>query len=217
MMRGAIVVAVVVSGCSTPYQRMGFRGGYEDSSAGGNTHVVHVSVNAFTSQGRAISYAYQRANELCPTGYTLVDRASDSSSTYTRIGDSVMEMRKPEVTIVVRCNDPAPQAFARVDIPRPSQSDLPVDLVQRWWCTSAPGYDAGSCDRHRENCEAMRAAMSQTGIALDPCYEQHPVYCYDVQIPGGLVGGSCTPTERDCLRSREQTTGIPLSACARVP
>lgn len=65
---GVLALAVLffmITGCSTPYQKMGFRGGYEDTPIKGNLYYVNVQTNGFTSQITAVQYFHRRAKELC--------------------------------------------------------------------------------------------------------------------------------------------------------
>lgn len=57
---------LVLAGCSaTPYQPMGFTGGYKDAHIRDNIYFVEVSTNAYTSQTTAAQYFHRRARELC--------------------------------------------------------------------------------------------------------------------------------------------------------
>src|SRR5690606_15068237 len=46
-MRLVIAAALALVGCSTPYQQMGFRGGYRDRPMGGGRYLVEVRVNGY--------------------------------------------------------------------------------------------------------------------------------------------------------------------------
>ncbi len=102
-----MVVVSATIGCATPYQSMGFRGGYAESMAGPGQYVVRAKVNGFTSQGTAMAYAYQRSAELCPGGFDVIDGAQSMNTTYVARtfanGGTVTTVSKPEVTLVVRC------------------------------------------------------------------------------------------------------------------
>lgn len=87
-------------------------------------YVVSVRGNAIGGSGEAITAAHERANELCPDGYNIEDSASASSSSYLRTTYGVQQIRKPEVTIVVRCDQPEqpaprPAAAAPTAAPEP--------------------------------------------------------------------------------------------------
>jgi len=90
-MKRATILAVLAS-CATPYQEMGFTGGYETRNLGGGVVSVHVRVNGYSTDGAALEYAYRRAGEVCPAGYDVVnaEAARDRAD-------------KPEFTLLVRC------------------------------------------------------------------------------------------------------------------
>jgi hypothetical protein len=47
----AIILAVVLIGCSTPYQGQGFRGGYSDTRIDSNTVLVSFKGNGYPAVG----------------------------------------------------------------------------------------------------------------------------------------------------------------------
>lgn len=99
-MRGTRLAALcLLVACRTPYQSMGFRGGYRDKSLGPDRYLVEVEVNGFTSRGRALEYLHRRAGELCPMGYVVVDR--ESGAHYQLVGQSVVT--KPNASAVIEC------------------------------------------------------------------------------------------------------------------
>jgi uncharacterized protein YceK len=66
-MRTVLVLMIValLTGCATPYQHMGFLGGYEDAHIKDNIYYVSVSTNGWTSQLTAVQYFNRRAKEVC--------------------------------------------------------------------------------------------------------------------------------------------------------
>ena len=73
-------------GCSsTPYQPMGFTGGYEDTHIKDNLYFVEVATNAYTSQSTAAQYFHRRAKEVCiENGYKdyKIQRERDTSTAF---------------------------------------------------------------------------------------------------------------------------------------
>jgi hypothetical protein len=65
-MRTALVAvaALALAACATPYQKMGFRGGYEDTRVDETTFIVEFSGNAFVSRGTVDTYIHYRCAEL---------------------------------------------------------------------------------------------------------------------------------------------------------
>ncbi|MCA1833012.1 MAG: hypothetical protein LC750_09875, partial [Actinobacteria bacterium] len=118
-MRKILVVVTVLTGACVSVDATRIRK---------DLYVVNVRGNAFGGQGEAIAAANERANELCPGGYEIQDSAAGSSSAYFRTSYGYQQVRKPEVTIVVRCGGPESES-------RTSQG---------FWCTARPdGF--GSC------------------------------------------------------------------------
>ena len=58
------IVAIVLSGCATPYQRVGFTGGYSETQLGDNIFQVSFRGNGYTSRDRASDFALLRSAEL---------------------------------------------------------------------------------------------------------------------------------------------------------
>lgn len=70
---------LTLASCATPYQQMGYRGGYSDRRIAENTYVIRARVNGFTGEDTAVEYAHRRAGELCPAGYDVIDSKVDES------------------------------------------------------------------------------------------------------------------------------------------
>lgn len=65
------VLLILITGCATPYQKMGCLGGFEDTHLKDNIYYVNVQTNAFTGQVTAMQYFHRRAKEIClENGYT---------------------------------------------------------------------------------------------------------------------------------------------------
>ena len=58
------IVAIVLLGCATPYQRVGFTGGYSETQLGDNIFQVSFRGNGYTSRERASDFALLRSAEL---------------------------------------------------------------------------------------------------------------------------------------------------------
>lgn len=74
----------------------------------GNGQVM-IRAEADDGEGVASQEAYRRANELCPSGYQVVDSRTGVVRSYERVavfGRRVIET--PEVTLVVRCTPAHP-------------------------------------------------------------------------------------------------------------
>lgn len=62
---GAVLVALVATGCVTPYQRVGLRGGYRDMEVSPGIYNITVNGNAFTSLETLEEHFHRRAKEIC--------------------------------------------------------------------------------------------------------------------------------------------------------
>lgn len=205
-----VVIAVMASGCRTPYQRtMGFMGGVEATPIGNGAYVIHSSVNGYTSQGTAYEYAYRRAGEVCPAGYQLADSATSSTSSYMRNGyGGVQEVKKPEVTLVVQCNRPAPA-------PAPSPAPPPQEGYARWWCVTFASGRLGSCYHDRGACETRRTAASATDATTSFCDPQRIAVCFGIAFPSQPGSDEmCHPNLTACTDQRAYVLANPSQATA---
>lgn len=62
---GAVIAGGLLAGCATPYQRMGFSGGYRDSEVSRGVYRIEVRGNAFTSVDTLEDYFHRRASAIC--------------------------------------------------------------------------------------------------------------------------------------------------------
>jgi hypothetical protein len=60
-----VLAFLLLAGCATKYQPMGFSGGYKDGHIKDNIYFVEVVTNSFTSQTVAAQYFHRRAKEVC--------------------------------------------------------------------------------------------------------------------------------------------------------
>jgi hypothetical protein len=101
-MRGlALVMALAAIGCRKPYQA-------EATAIGHGQYTIRAkgesTEGAASSDGVAYRRAYERANQVCPAGYVVVETSSaDATRTYRRVA----EADTSEVTVVVRCTPTA--------------------------------------------------------------------------------------------------------------
>ena len=101
-----LVAIFLSSSCATPYQALGFRGGYEDFEAQPGVHFVTFSGNAYTGRTAIIRYWHMRAKEICPNGYEMISQDSSTrASSAVRMGNSVILLRKSRAEGYIRCNN----------------------------------------------------------------------------------------------------------------
>jgi hypothetical protein len=98
---------LLITGCATPYQKMGFTGGYEDTHLKANTYYVNVQTNAYTSQITAVQYFHRRAKELClENGYEdyRISNERDTSGAFGTYGGGAASVaQKPGFAGYVEC------------------------------------------------------------------------------------------------------------------
>lgn len=110
---GAMVCTLAVSGCaSTPYQPMGFRGGYQDESLGDGTYLVTVQVNAYTDASTAYRYFHRRSADLCRergfSSYVVLDSDRSSKKMISDVGGGdLVVVEKARVFGRIQCR-PSP-------------------------------------------------------------------------------------------------------------
>ena len=105
------VFAFLAACSSTPYQPMGFTGGYKDAHIKDNIYFVEIATNAYTSQTTAAQYFHRRAREVClENGYKdyRIQGERDTSTAFATGsygGGSVTasSMNKPGVSGYVVC------------------------------------------------------------------------------------------------------------------
>ncbi|MGD0405690.1 MAG: hypothetical protein ABSB10_03470 [Candidatus Bathyarchaeia archaeon] len=116
-MKIAILIVIVgltlalVSGCATPYQPKGFRGGYTDTHIKDNIYFVEFSGNAYIDTTTAVKYMHRRAKELCQekgfSDYRFMGERD--TSTYMMVGSygggfaQASTLNKPGTAAYIEC------------------------------------------------------------------------------------------------------------------
>lgn len=116
-MKVAIIAFLAISACVTPYQPLGFGGGYWESDVGGGVTAIHFKGNGRTDQETVNDYAMQRAAEYCKeqgsASYELIDsnnsvKAIDFDDQITCKGRKCKaekggSIKKHTATLYIRC------------------------------------------------------------------------------------------------------------------
>lgn len=80
------LIALIVAGCATPYQRSGLAGGFEETQLGENIFRVNFTGNGYTSKQRAQDFTLLRCAELSAEQgfpyFVIVDGSAQSNSAY---------------------------------------------------------------------------------------------------------------------------------------
>jgi hypothetical protein len=104
----ALMIVALLTGCAaTPYQPMGFTGGYEDTHIKDNIYYVSFQANANTSHTTAAQYFNRRAKEVCLENgyqdYRLYGERDTSGAFGTYGGGQAHVSGKPGFASYVEC------------------------------------------------------------------------------------------------------------------
>jgi len=145
---------VLVAGCATPYQKMGFGGGYDDFRVTENEFEITFRGNGHTAQEQVSRYVLRRASEVTlQNGYTHFEPMAEQDrtrvgyyhashgtayaprGTRTVYGSSSGYSKpivKPAKAVRIRCyKPPLPQVEGLVDAEAFLRYNYPEALVQR--------------------------------------------------------------------------------------
>ena len=75
-----IALALSCTACATGYQQYTWSGGYKDKELGDGKYLVEYFGNGTTSQHTVAMFWGQRANELCPNGFEILDDEDGQNS-----------------------------------------------------------------------------------------------------------------------------------------
>ena len=146
---GAVVALTILGGCYTPYQRMGFSGGYRDTEVAPGIIRIDVRGNAFTSLDTLEEYFHRRAAEIChPRKYDwrFDSGASRDPSTFVAskgLGGTVTVREQPGyskgwVRGFVTCAGEAPKVASKQPPPKPKGPAVQVIDVVSWRVANVP-------------------------------------------------------------------------------
>ena len=129
-----IILVAMVSGCATPYQNEGFKGGYSEVALGDNVYQVAFSGNAYVSASKVADFALLRSAELTLEKgfryFVIVDNAHrettgvirtpmttyastyGNTTTYNTYGGVGSSYSKPSNTNTIVCFKDKPDGFA---------------------------------------------------------------------------------------------------------
>ena len=204
------LVALALAGCSTPYQPMGFSGGYKERRMGEDSFFVEVRVNGYTSSGTANEYLHRRAQELCMgAGYDRYVLTGGTASaqvgayTNTSTGQTTV-VQKPEMSALARCYRSVRRVARRPPPTSQKPAAVPVGAGGvTWYCASATDVaNLGACRVSAASCEELRAGMEQQSVKLGPCTVTPRVNCYEYEHQGNGIR-SCHPTPAACAANRD--------------
>ncbi|MCP3065848.1 hypothetical protein LXT21_44480 [Myxococcus sp. K38C18041901] len=143
------IALLALAGCTTPYQRMGFAGGYRDTEVAPGVIRVEVRGNAYTSIETLEQYFHKRAGEICSGrkyDWRMDSGASNDPSSWTarQVGRSVTVtetpgFRKGWVTGVIACEgkqqvakttaSPSPDKMQILDVASGRVANVSADIA----------------------------------------------------------------------------------------
>lgn len=102
----ALAAAIaLVTGCLAP--RTDARAvGVDEAPIGDDAYILSCKLSASCRQATAFDRMRERAGQLCPGGFAVLDSADGSRSTYVRTVHGVQPIRQADVALVVQCHPP---------------------------------------------------------------------------------------------------------------
>jgi len=128
----AVVVSLVLAGCSTGYQTKSWSGGFSETQLSADTFMVNFAANAYTSPEQASDFAILRAadksealgcdhfailngSESAVTGAVTVNTAAYGQNTAISTG-GVFPTVKPNSKLMVKCYKGQPEGIQAFDV-----------------------------------------------------------------------------------------------------
>ena len=116
-----LVLIVSISGCATPYQSSGFRGGFKDTRLDDNSFMIDFKGNGFTSKERAYDFSLLRSAEITLENgykYFIVMSENEYSSEYKTQSysstDTKVSVSKPSAKKIIVCFKEKPKEYPLV-------------------------------------------------------------------------------------------------------
>lgn len=187
----------IMTACATPYGASSaqFTGGYTSETLTHGRHIVRFEGNGSTTIETTTTYVLQRADELCSSGYHILDVAK-----LTWVESNMYGQHQPRgalATLLIQCRSPGPGEPELAP-----GSDAPDD---HWWCTRGVGRSmAGLCTRTKEECRAQRAERA-IKEPYDLCVPRARAPCYRIIVSGKTASFECRSTLAICREARADT------------
>lgn len=180
---GVVVAAVVaLAGSATSYGRA-----TSVQTLGDGAFLITADGNGFTGSSTIEHYKYQRAAELCPGGFDVLDASSAVQTNLTTFdgGKTYNTVNKPSGSLAIRC---------RAMRPAPVQTPRPAPKPEGFMCTT-DDKNIGACFRTVNECERFRLEFAKgcsegTTCETTSCAPRSTAFC----APSG-----CTVTPTGCV------------------
>lgn len=126
-----VVILLSAAACVTPYQSMGYSGGYSDEPLGDDTYIVTVKTNGYTDASTAYRYFHRRASELCRSNgfrsYDVLDSDRSAKRSVQASGNQLILIEKARVFGRVQCTG------KQIAGPKPDTAPATLDSLDRRW------------------------------------------------------------------------------------
>jgi hypothetical protein len=103
----AIGLASIIAS-ATPYQRMGFSGGYKDQCLDEDIYLITVRVNAYTDEATAYEYFHRRASEIVKENgykrYEVLEFGTSKKHGLVYFSGKPYIVQKPSVYGRIKCH-----------------------------------------------------------------------------------------------------------------
>jgi len=108
---GIVLLLVLLAGCATPYGERGYLGiGYDQAEVEPGVYFLDYTGDQYHSMAMVVGYWHKRAKELCPTGFTPIERQQGVGPGGGAIGGAAGGVsaagfwQYPQYTGYIRCN-----------------------------------------------------------------------------------------------------------------
>ncbi|NRA19765.1 MAG: hypothetical protein HRU05_04720 [Oceanospirillaceae bacterium] len=100
-------LAVLLSGCDTVYQPLGWDGGYQEQQLRHGHYRLNYQGNSTTPDQWVLQSWHRRAAQLCPSGYAIlainIQQPLSSDATIKTLLNNPLSRRNPEVSGELKC------------------------------------------------------------------------------------------------------------------
>jgi len=101
-----VLSALLLSGCDTRYQSMGWDGGYQEQVLATDHYRLSYQGNSTTQDVWVLQSWHRRASELCPAGYSVLSihaPNTESSEQAKEVFSNPLTRRNPEAVGEIKC------------------------------------------------------------------------------------------------------------------
>ncbi|MCE9573973.1 MAG: hypothetical protein K8W52_12560 [Deltaproteobacteria bacterium] len=201
MKRAVAAAALMLMGCATSYEAATSHRGL-----GGGAYLIEAEGNVFTSRTTITEYLYQRADELCAAGFSVMD-SDRATEQFTDPQGNISSRSSGTLAIVCarpsHAGDEDEDEDEDDDPPRPAATPAERRIVtgsRPIYCThSASDPDVGTCSPIEATCQAARDARTAAGETYTPCEAAPAAACFNaVRVLSGEKSTHCATSIAHC-------------------